>query len=157
MVDPKPRSSAGSASLAPEAAESGMDPRQQSLLPHHPQEQRSQLIALHFAERGEQRVLMLARDVPDLIEHLPPLSGQVQSVRASVSRMVAPLDQAPVLELIEELDELARDDGESARERLLALSFGSRDRPQNAGMRRRQADWLQSFGKRRRGVAPDLR
>ena len=118
---------------------------------------RDELLALQIAQHAEQRVLMLAGDLSDFPQHLPSLRRQEEGVRAPIGGMGAPLDQAASLELIDQLDELARYHGEGCGEGSLTLPFGGRDNSEKSDLRKLQPQPGDPLREHLGGVRSDLR
>jgi hypothetical protein len=142
--------------LRPSRAKPGCTPRDEPLLIGHTPQQRGQLRALVGVERRAQGRLVLLRDPPDRREHLAPRRGQVQRVGPPVIGVVAPLDQAAPLELVDQIDEPTRHDAEHLRQRLLTQPRRRTDRPQHARVRRREPERRHPGRKLPRRVRPEL-
>ena len=105
-----------------------------------PQQERLQLFALVFGERREELALDLARELAEADEHSSALGSKPHEVAAAIARVAAALDEASLLELVEQTDELATVIAERVRDRTLRLVLVlARER-----FRRRTARWRSS-------------
>ena len=80
-----------------------------------------QLGALLFAQRLEEIRLELAGKRPQRAERPLPLRRDVDEMPAAILRIALPLDKAPLLELVEQADELATVIAERVGDRALGL------------------------------------
>lgn len=80
----------------------------------------SQLFTLDFAQRRQERFLVLSGDAPDLAQYRPPSVCQMESVSAPVVLTLTPLHETARLEFIQQPDQAARVDIELRRQFLLA-------------------------------------
>src|SRR5262245_13597807 len=78
-----------------------------------------ELLAALGVERREEVVLDLLHDLAQAAELRLPVGGQRDGVAAAVVRVAAALDQVPVLEAVEEADELAPVELQGVRDRRL--------------------------------------
>jgi hypothetical protein len=101
----------------------------QPLLICDSKEERCQQISFLRAERGEERVLVVARDTANRFHRVASLVREVQGV-------AAPVNHAAPFELVDQHDESAGQNAEVLRERLLADPAGRIHHTQNAGVRR---------------------
>jgi hypothetical protein len=113
-----------------------MDSGDQALLRGDAPEESRKLLPFGCIKRGAEVVLVLPRDVSDLLERLAPRIGQVQRVRTTVARPVPALDQLALLQLVKQRDETTREGPKRLAQRLLAEAVGPVERPEDAGVRR---------------------
>src|SRR5919197_1465594 len=73
-------------------------------------------------ERREELLLDLLRDPAQPYELALAVGGEADDVAAPVGRVAVPLDQAPLLERVEQADELAAVDAERVCDRRLRLA-----------------------------------
>ncbi len=79
---------------------------------------------------------MLARNAPDGLERLDAGVREMQVVGAPILRVVAPLDEALLLQLVDERDQAAGADAEPRAQRTLLDARVEGDHPDHTGMRR---------------------
>ncbi len=87
-----------------------------------PEQQLVQRLAVLGAERREELVLELPRQIPEPLELAPARVGDADDVAAPVLRVALPLDQAALLERVEEGDKPARVERERVGNRRLRLA-----------------------------------
>lgn len=85
-------------------------------------QQTRQLFPLRIAERRAQIVLKLLRYLADAGQNLPAGAREVQPVTAPIRRVVPPLNELTILELIEQHNEPAWKHSEQVAQLLLAES-----------------------------------
>ena len=86
------------------------------------QEQRVQRLPLLRRERGEELPLEALRDDTEIGERLPAGAREANDMAAAVVRVPLALDEALLLELVEQADELAAVAAESVGDRRLRLA-----------------------------------
>ena len=92
-----------------------------------PTEQADELLAFAGVEAGDDLGLVLGRGLHDLAEHAAPLAGEMQGSDAAVAWNGPPLEQAELLEPVDERDHAAGRDLQHLRQRLLGLPLGRGD------------------------------
>lgn len=97
----------------------GMNAGSESVFGGHPAEQRDELLAFGGVEAHDELGLMLGRRIHDLAEHAAPLAGEVQGADAAVPGDGPPVEQAALLEPVDERDHAAGRDLQHLRQRLL--------------------------------------
>jgi hypothetical protein len=128
----------------------------QSLLIGHSTKEVGEDRALFCAQRYQERLLMVARELADGLERFCSLACQVQGVASPVGGIRAAVDHPALLKLIEESHQPARQDAEMARQRLLADSSRAAYTPKNACVGRRKVERVQPFCEFRSGMRAKL-
>ena len=107
-------------------------------------------------EGGQDGVVVLAGDPPDVAQERRARLGQVHGVEARVGRVATSLDEAALLEPVDERDEPGRRRPQQLRERLLAAAGRLRDGAQQARLGRREVELADPPRERLRAVRPEL-
>src|SRR3954451_10222898 len=102
-----------------------------------------ELRALLRLERREQLVVEAARDCTVLGEYLLPRGREAHEVATAVSRVASALDEAVLLEVVEETDERAPVEAERVGDRRLRLARSLVEDGEDAVVQRRGADDLE--------------
>ena len=134
-----------------------MNARAQPLLVGYPFQQHRQLVPFFVAESRAQCLLMFARDLSDSPEDVSPLARQMKSVAPAIARMIASLQQAAFLEVVDQRHEPAGRDAELGSERLLTDPFLGLNDSKNSRIRRHEPQWQKPLGKPDRSMAANLR
>ena len=113
-------------------------------------------VALLFTESGEQCVLMFPRHIPNRLQDLVTIFGQLNGVQAPVMRVRSPLYKAPFLEVVQYGHQTAGMNPQPGRELLLARPNLNAKQAQNSRICRRQLQNSQSFSKLRGGMRSKL-
>lgn len=133
-----------------------MDARREALLVGDPAEECRQPDPFLRVESGEEVVLVRAGRLPDPCEHPAALLGHVQLVMTAVLGAAAPFHEPLLLQVVDERDDPARYDAEVGGERALAAPRVHGDHPQQADIRRREAEFADPFAETLRRVCPEL-
>jgi len=112
--------------------------------------------ALVLCERGEQRLLMLARNLSDRGKHFAALIRESEGVATAVVRAAAALGEAEGIEFVEKRNEAAGNHAEGVGQRLLGESGRRGQDVQDAGMRGGEAQFRDALAEAACGVAADL-
>jgi ABC-type multidrug transport system ATPase subunit len=123
----------------------------------HPAEQCDELLAFVGVEAGAELVLVLGRGIHDRAKHAAALAGEVEGADATVSRDRPALEQAVLLEPVDERDHAAGRDLQRSRQRLLGLPFRRTDVSQEHYFARIEAEAGHSFTPQTRRMEADLR
>lgn len=115
-----------------------MDAAADSLLTDELLQQRDQLPAIGRAHPAHQILFVLAGDLTGTREQSPSLAGQEEGANSPIARLGAPLDQVPLLELVDERNHATGRGSDRLGDRLLGLAFGRVDHVQDPEQR-----WLQ--------------
>ena len=99
---------------------------------------------------------MFPRHLPNLLQDLVTILGQLNGVQAPVVRVCFPLHQAPFLEVVQYRHEPAGMNLQPGCKLLLARPSLDPKQAQNSCIRRRQLQNPQSFSKLRGGVRSKL-
>jgi len=135
---------------------SRMHSTSQSLLIGNAQQKCAESFAFFHAERGKQRILVLPCYLSDPLQCLRTRMCQVQRIQPPIFRMRPPLDQAPLLQSIQQRDKPAGMNPEAAGKLLLAYSGCQAQQSKYPRVRRRQFDNFQSFSELRGGMRAEL-
>src|SRR6476619_3168699 len=138
-------------------ADARVDPRADSLFLDDPLQQGGQAPAIGLAHPTRQLLLVLRRDPAPMSEQLSPRGGQIEGADPAVARMRTPLDQAALLELVDDRDHAAGRRPDRLADRLLRLALRGVDDVEDPEQRRMQIDLTDALGEAPRGVGPDLR
>jgi len=133
-----------------------MDPGREPLVARDALQQTCELRPLFGRERGAQGLLVRPGYPSDVRHRLRAPRRHVERIDAPVLGMVAPLDEPPLLELVDEDDEAARHDRELRRELLLAEAGASRDRAKDPGVGARELERSEPLPEAGCGVRADL-
>jgi len=131
-------------------------PSNKTLLIGNLEEQSCKRIALLLTESGEQGVLMFPRHLPDLLQDLIPIFGQLNRIQAPVMRVCSPLNQAPFFQVVQYGHQPAGMNLHSGCKLLLARPSLDTKQAQNSRACRRELQNAQSFSKLRRGERSKL-
>jgi hypothetical protein len=127
------------------------------LLVRYTAKERPELQSFLIAERPADRIVVGSRDAADLRHGLLSPVCQSQGIKTPILRVVAPLDETALFELVDVRDEAARHNSQEGRERLLADSRVRSDDAKYSRVSGDEIDLRQAFGETCRGVSPDLR
>jgi hypothetical protein len=119
-------------------------------------EQREQGVAFVVGERGDEFGVVRSDGSSDLGEPIGCGACEVDLVVATVRGAAPALDQAALLELVEQLDDAARRSADSLSQLLLARPGVGGDQPEEAGVRWSQVEGGQALGKASRDVGAEL-
>jgi hypothetical protein len=121
-----------------------------------PAEQRDELLAFAGVEAHAELGLMFGRRIHDFAEHAAALAGEVQGADAAVPGNGPPLEQAALLEPIDERNHAAGRDLQRLRQRVLRLPLRRADVSKQHHFARIKAETLHPFPPEARRVEADL-
>jgi hypothetical protein len=124
-----------------------MHTRRQPLLLGDTAAQISQLHPFFFTEGGAKALVVLCSNPGELTQHLVSPRRKVQCVIAAILRASPPLDDSLGFEIINQRDHAAGHCPEMFRHCLLADARIGRYLPEQPGIRSRQSNLCNSFGK----------
>lgn len=133
-----------------------MDVGREALLVGDALEQVVEVVALVFAECGQQGILVLTGERAEGGEHPAAVGGEVEGMAAAVVPVAATLDETALIEGVEEGDEAAGHHLQTGGEGLLGNARAGAEDPQDTGVGGREADGEQPLGKTCGGMAADL-
>ena len=119
-----------------------------------PVEELPQHVLLLRVERGEVGVGVAPRGLPDLDQAQLALGGQVERVVAAVAGVATTLEEAVLLELVDQRHEAAGQDPELGGDGLLRPTGARGDGPEQAGVRRCQSERGELLGEPIAASAP---
>lgn len=128
----------------------------EALFGGYPAEQSDELLALTGVEADCELGLVLGRRFHDPAQYTPTLAGEVQGADAAVPGNGPPLEQAALLEPVDERHHTAGRDLQLLCQRLLRLPFGRGDVSQQHYFARIEAEPSHPFPPETRRVEPDL-
>ena len=135
---------------------SRMHPPNKTLLIGNLEQQSCKGVALLLTETGEQCVLMFPRHLPDLLQDLVAIFGQLNGVQAPVMRVCSPLHQAPFLQVVQYGHKTAGMNLQSGGQLLLAGPSLDTKQAQNSSICRCELQNPQSFSELRRSMRSKL-
>jgi hypothetical protein len=136
--------------------DAGMNAGGQAVFGGQTAEEGDELFALGGIEARAQLGLMVGRGLHDLPEYATSFTGEVQGAYSAVGRNGPPLEQAALLEPVDEGDHAARRDLERLRQRLLGLPLCRRNVSKQHDFARIEVQTSHSFPPEARGVEADL-
>ncbi len=111
---------------------------------------------LMIVEGGEVVRSVFSGDSSDVTEPLLAVGGQVERVVTAIGRVLSALDEPVSLEFVDQRDESTRQQSQLGGHGLLRPAGIAVDRPQQAGLRRRQAERGEPFGESHRRKTAEL-
>jgi hypothetical protein len=118
------------------AAQARVDPTPDRLFVDDLLQQLDQAFAVRRRHPVRQRFLVGLSDLATAGERLPPFRGEVEGTDAPIGGMRTALDQAALLEFVDEGDHAAGWHLDRLADRLLGATFGSIDEVEDAEQRR---------------------
>jgi hypothetical protein len=135
---------------------SRVHPSNKTLLIGNLEQESCKGVALLLTKTGEQCVLMFPHHLPDLLQYLVAVFGQLNGVQAPVMRVCSPLHQAPFLQVVQYGHKTAGMNLQPASKLLLARPSLDTKQAQNSRICRRELQNPQSFSKLRPGMRSKL-
>jgi len=128
----------------------------QVLLLRDAAQQAAERLPLREGERGADSLIVFSSNPANGVQNLTAFASQMERVDTTILGTVAPLDQPPLLQFVEESNEPARRETEHCRQRLLADPGARVNQAQHSCVRRGEVQMDQPSGKRRGGVCTNL-
>jgi|SRR5579872_2916536 len=117
----------------------------ETLLVRHTLKQISKLALLDFTQRRQKVRLMLTCNAAYIAEYRTTPFGQTESITAAIAWILAPLNEATALKLIDKRDQSARYHPKHSRQRLLRNRGGRAQNAKHACMCREQTQLVKAF------------